>query len=280
MDTRREAAQIQKHFSRWNVNVGEAIVYYRFDVDNSVYDRVYDEGFRKYRKGVRIAILWVDQMEAVEDYSPEGRRPTQRIRLAVAARNMYEAGVSVTEVHGNRLQDSSPSEVWRVDRLHDLFYYDGRFYEVSGFQIRGRVQGEDVVMGITGIESFSADDANLDFQPGQVVVPLPPIPGPSLFSIVVTPDTTNSFNYFLNVVDDPLHHVDWDYGDGTSEENVLARETVEHCYDEAGHYTVTAYCHRETITAEVAVAPGPGYGLGQYGIIQPYGGYTPEATPT
>ena len=121
---------------------------------NSAYDRVYDEGFRKYHTGVRIPILWVDQMEAVEDYSPEGRRPTQRCRLACAARSMYEAGISITEVHGNRLQDGSPSEVWRRDRMHDIFYYDGRFYEISGFQIRGRVQGEDVIIGITGVETL------------------------------------------------------------------------------------------------------------------------------
>jgi hypothetical protein len=167
MDTRREAAQIMKHFGRYHDDIGEAITYFRFNADASAYDRVYDEGFRKYHTGVRIPILWVDQMEAVEDYSPEGRRPTQRCRLAVAARAMYEAGVSITEVHGNRLQDSSPSRTWREDRMHDLFYYDGRFYEVSGFQIRGRVQGEDVIIGITGIESFYADDANLDFLPSQ-----------------------------------------------------------------------------------------------------------------
>jgi hypothetical protein len=116
-------------------------------------------------------------MEAVEDYTAEGRRPTQRCRLAISARCVYEAGISITEVHGNRLQDSSPSETWRRDRMHDIFYYDGRFYEVSGFQIRGRVQGEDVIIGVTGIESFQADDMNLDVFPGQVPTPIPPTGG-------------------------------------------------------------------------------------------------------
>ena len=171
MDARREALQIQKQFGRYHDDIGEAIIYFRFDADTSRYDRVYDEGFRRYHTGIRIAILWVDQMEAVEDYAPEGRRPTQRIRLAIASRNVYESGISVTEVHGNRLQDSSPSETWRRDRLSDIFWYDDRFYEVSGFQIRGRVQGEDVIIGITGIETFPEDDMNLDFPPGQLVIP-------------------------------------------------------------------------------------------------------------
>jgi hypothetical protein len=171
MDTRREANQIQKHFMRHHTDIGEAIIYFRFDADVSEYDRVYDEGFRKYHTGVRVPILWVDQMEAVEDYSPEGRRPTQRCRLACAARSIYEAGISITEVHGNRLQDPPSLGSWRRDRMHDVFYYDGRFYEVSGFQIRGRVQGEDVIIGVTGIESFPSDDMNLDFPPGELVAP-------------------------------------------------------------------------------------------------------------
>ena len=169
MDARREARQIWKHFGRYHDTIGESIIYYRFDADNSTYDQVYDEGFRKYHTGVRIPILWVDQMEAVEDYAPEGRRPTQRIRLAVSAREIYEAGVSPTEVHDNRLTDTSPSETWREDRMHDIFYYDNRFYEVSAFQIRGRVKGEDVIIGLTGIETFPGDDAILDFLPGMVV---------------------------------------------------------------------------------------------------------------
>jgi hypothetical protein len=169
MESRREANQILKHFKRYQKDVGEALIYYRFDADTSAYDSVYDEGFRKYHHGIRIPILWIDQMEAVEDYTPEGRRPTQRMRCAVSSRDMYEAGVSVTEVHGNQLTDTSPSEIWRRDRMHDLYYYDNRFWEVSGFQIRGRIKGEDVIVGITGIETFPDDDMVLDEIPGSVV---------------------------------------------------------------------------------------------------------------
>jgi hypothetical protein len=171
MEARREIREIWKHFDRYHRDIGEALIYFRFDADTSNYDRVYDEGFRHYHQGHRMPILWVDQMEAVEDYAPEGRRPTQRIRLAVSSLAMHECGISITEVHGNRLQDSSPSEIWRRDRMHDLFYYDGRYYEISGFQIRGRVQSEDVIIGLTGIETFPADDMILDFPPGELVAP-------------------------------------------------------------------------------------------------------------
>lgn len=168
MDTRREVRQIWKHFDRHHDTIGEALIYFRFDADDSHYDTVYDEGYRRYHKGKVIPILWVDQQEATEDYSPEGRRPTQRLRCAVSAKNMYEAGFSVTETHGNRVYDTSPSDIWRRDRLHDMCYYDGRYWEISAYQIRGRAKGEDVVIGVTAIESFAADDMSFDFPPGTV----------------------------------------------------------------------------------------------------------------
>ena len=168
MDTRREVREIWRHFDRYQDDIGEACVYFKFDAVNSKYDDVYDEGGRRYEPGIRIPILWVDQSEASEDYSPEGRRPTQRVRLAVSARELHGAGISVTEAHGNRLTDGSPSLVWRYDRAHDIMYYDGRYYEVSAFQIRGRAKGEDVIIGITGIEAFPADDLLFDFQPGSI----------------------------------------------------------------------------------------------------------------
>jgi len=185
MDVRREARQIWKHFDSYTTDIGESLVYFKFDATLSAYDRVYDEGYRKYDKGVKIPILWVDQSEATEDYAPEGRRPTQRLRLAVSAFKLHEAGISVTEAHGNRLTDGSPSLVWRYDRVHDIMYYDGRYYEVSSFQIRGRVKGEDVIIGITGIETYPSDDMMFDFAPGLPILP----------PVVVTPTSYGQAPY-------------------------------------------------------------------------------------
>lgn len=169
MDARREVRQIWKHMGRYQDSIGEACVYFVFDADSSHYDTVYDEGYRRYKIGFPLKILWVDQSESPEDYAPEGRRPTQRIRLAVSARDMYEGGVSITEVHGNRIQDIHPAQGWFEDRMHDVLYYDGRYYEVSAFVLKGRVKGEDVVVGVTGIETYVGDELSLDFAPGSVV---------------------------------------------------------------------------------------------------------------
>jgi hypothetical protein len=174
MDTRREVREIFKHFTRYERDMGETVIYYAFDAELSNYDRVYDEGYRRYRQGIRIPFLWVDQSEAPEDYAPEGRRPTQRLRIAVSALRLFEAGISVSEAHGNRLGDVSPSTVWRYDRNHDIMLYDSRYYEVASYNIRGRVKGEDVIIGLTGIETFPSDDMIFDFTPGSPA----PAPGP------------------------------------------------------------------------------------------------------
>jgi hypothetical protein len=54
-------------------------------------------------------------------------------------------------------------------------YYDNRYYEVSAFQIRGRAKGEDVIIGITGIETYPSDDMLFDFQPGSIVPEVNPL---------------------------------------------------------------------------------------------------------
>lgn len=77
IDTRREAAHVEKEFGRYQAKIGESVVWFVFDAYNSQYSGTYDEGGRKYLPGVLVPILWVDQIEAPEQYVPEGRRPVQ-----------------------------------------------------------------------------------------------------------------------------------------------------------------------------------------------------------
>lgn len=177
IDSRREARQIARQFNRFHNTIGEGMLWFMFDAKNSAYDRVYDEGYRKYEPARKVPLLWVDQQEAPADYSPEGRRPTQRLRCAVSAMALWEAGIDVTETHGNALNDTSPSTVWRKDRVNDIIYYGEHFYAISGFQIKGRVKDQDVIIGITGIEMFPGDEFNLDIAPADWFPPVTPAQG-------------------------------------------------------------------------------------------------------
>lgn len=164
IDTRREAQHVFKELSRYQNKVGEAVIWFKFDLESS-YDDVYDEGGKNYLPGVAVPVLWIDQIEDVETYSAEGRRPTQRIRFACSARTINETGIDATEAHGGRLWDTKPeSKPWWDDRLNDIIYYDGRYYEISNFQIKDRMR-QDIIIGVSGIETQPSDERVFDLFP-------------------------------------------------------------------------------------------------------------------
>jgi len=171
IDLRREQTHIFKEFDRYQRKVGESVVWFKFDVDTSEYDDVYNEGGKFYRPGILVPCLWVDEVEDMETYQDVGRRPTQRIRLAVSARTMNEVTVGAVEVHGAREQDTKPDAPWYDDRLNDIFWYSGRWYAVSNFQVKGRMRG-DTTVGVSGIETMLEDDRLWDLFPGTQ----PPLP--------------------------------------------------------------------------------------------------------
>lgn len=171
IDTRREAAHIFKEFDRYQAKIGESVVWFRFDTTNSTYSGTYDEGGRAYLTGVNVPILWVDQIEASEQYQPEGKRPVQGLRFAASAKAISEIGMSDREAHGHRVWDAGLiNQNWFDDRSNDLCYYNGRYYEISNYQIRGRAR-EDVIIGITCTETYPEDEYNFDFPPAGLPVP-------------------------------------------------------------------------------------------------------------
>lgn len=169
IDMRRETHHIWREMGRMQNTIGEAIVWFLFDTTTS-HDRVYDEGGRDYLPGVLVPVLWIDQIEDVERYAAEGRRPTMRLRTAASAHAIYETIGKNVEAHGGRVWDTRPvtNKPWFDDRLNDVLFYDGRFYEVSNYQIRGRAQESDVVIGISGIETDGVDERLWDLFPANI----------------------------------------------------------------------------------------------------------------
>lgn len=177
LDLRREMVHIWDEYQRFQDIIGEEIIWFRFDTENSQYDDVYDETGRTYLTGVRLNVLWVDQIEDPEQYNPEGgRRPQQRFRFAISARHLRERGISTQEAHGRTLdiykrpaaappQYGRPKMPWFDDRLNDVVYYDKRFYAISNFQIRGRGKYDDVIIGVSALEFIPDDEAIWDLFP-------------------------------------------------------------------------------------------------------------------
>jgi hypothetical protein len=178
IDTRREIAHIQREFQRRQCETGEAVIWFMFDPDRTTYDDVYDEGFRRYKRGISVPGMWFDQGEAPEQYTAEGRRTVVTLRFAVGARTITEVGIGILEAHGHRVYDKGLiKDTFFDDRLNDIVYYDGRFWEVTNFQIRGRYR-EDTILGVTCTETYPEDEYTFDFPPAFRPTALPPQPQP------------------------------------------------------------------------------------------------------
>ena len=176
IDVRREQHYIWKQYTGYGRIMGEDVLWLKFDPVNSRWDDVYDEGGLTYEKPIRVPVLWVDQIEDPEQYSGEGRRPTQRFRCAVSSFALRQRGIDTTEAHGQGpkyddrpappipAQYGRPTTAWYKDRLNDIVYYDSRLYGISNFQIRGRTPQGDVIVGISGLE-MQPDDFLTDTFP-------------------------------------------------------------------------------------------------------------------
>ena len=176
VDPRRELAYVWKQYNAYYDIVGEEVVWFKFDTIQTRYDDIYDEGMRTYKTGIRIPAMWVDQIEDPEQYSAEGRRPTKRLRFAVSSRSLQERGIPVFDAHGRRIydepptkpdpaQDGRPASPWLDDRLNDIVFYDGRFWAISDFQVRGRAKEQDMVIGVSSIEIDPRDENIWDLFP-------------------------------------------------------------------------------------------------------------------
>lgn len=178
MDARRELGLIRKHYRQYQREYGESVVWYEFDrlgsnVNNdSVYDDVYDEGVggvggRRYLEGVTIPVLMVTEQEDQKRAIPEGRQPVELTNLIISVEDMRSAGVS------------DPFEY--KHHLNDIFLYDGRYFSVVTYRVRGRLR-DDVVLVVEGIEIYINQE--MPYDPGPAPMEVVSLPWPASFPSV------------------------------------------------------------------------------------------------
>ena len=173
MDARRELAHIRKLYREHTRNYGESIVYFEYLTATSPasvgsqYDDVYDEGIagtggRKYGTGITIPVLSIAENEDQKRAIPEGRQPVQTISLVASIEDMRSAGIA------------NPFEYQR--HLNDMFLYDGRYYGVSTYKVRGRAH-DDILVLLDGYEIYVNQD--MPFDPGPSPMSTQSLPWPS-----------------------------------------------------------------------------------------------------
>jgi hypothetical protein len=163
MDVRRELDLITRHFRKHHEVSGETVVWYEFlplgsASVNSIYDDVYDEGVpgtggRQYKSGVVIPILLGSENEDQKRAIPEGRQPVQTMNIFMSIRDMRDAGISYAWEYKNH--------------LNDIFVYDGRYYSVYDYRVRGRLR-DDVFVLVSGQEVFLNQEFINDPGPSQL----------------------------------------------------------------------------------------------------------------
>jgi hypothetical protein len=158
MELRRELDLINKHFRNHFNKVGETVVYYeflKFSEQGSVYDDIYDEGSpsqngKKYKPGVVLPALLASEAEDFKRSIPEGRQMVQNISLFIPIKDMRDAGIS---------------NPWEYQpHLNDMFSYDGRFYGIYQYRVRGRLRDEVFVL-IEGNEIYVDQEMVNDLGP-------------------------------------------------------------------------------------------------------------------
>ncbi len=155
MDTRRELAEIRRVGFEWyQSTLGEGVLWYEFDAENSRFGSVFEEGGRTYAKGVGVPVLWVIENEDDETNPPEGGRYSPTLRFAVDIAQLRRAGVS----------DVLDSE----RHQNDIVLYHRTLWTVNSFQIRGRMGGHSVIIGVECERVSPDEDFIFDNIPGDL----------------------------------------------------------------------------------------------------------------
>lgn len=173
MDVRRELGLIRKQHRHHTRNYGESIVYFEFLPATSPaslgtqYDDVYDEGIagvggRRYATGVVVPVVRAEETEDQRRAIPEGRQPVQTLQITATIEDFRSAGIS------------DPYEYQR--HLNDVFLYDGRYYGISMYRVRGRAS-DDVLVLLSGFEIYINQE--MPFDPGPSSMSVQNLPWPS-----------------------------------------------------------------------------------------------------
>lgn len=159
MDTRVELDLIRKHYREYSRHAGEHVVWYEFlpfgaaaSASGSYFDHVYDEGIsgtggRKYKNGVVVPVLMITETEDQKRSIPEGRQPVEVVNFVASIDEFRRAGIT------------DPFEY--KQHLNDLFIYDGRYFTVTSYKVRGRAR-DDIIIVVEGLEIYMNQEYPFD----------------------------------------------------------------------------------------------------------------------
>jgi len=134
--------------------VGESVVWWEYDAVLSEYDHVYDEPgleeTRAWRPSILVPVQYVNVTEAGRQNQSSGRRVANTLRLAVSVRVLRDVGLSAPQ--DNRRH------------LNDMLLYANRLWAINDYDVRGRINRDSVMVGVSATE-IKSDDMPFDVLP-------------------------------------------------------------------------------------------------------------------
>lgn len=161
MDLRSEANNIRKQYRSYQSYAGESVTWYEHKPlanaasAGSYYDDVYDEGVmgaggKSFKKGVTVPVLMITESEDTKRAIPEGRQPVEIVNLVASVLDFRDAGIETVFEY--------------KQHLNDMFLYDGRYFSVMSYRIRGRLR-DDILVVVEGLEVYVNQEMPFDTGP-------------------------------------------------------------------------------------------------------------------
>jgi hypothetical protein len=173
MDLRSEANNIRKQYRSYQSYAGESVVWYEHSPlanaasAGSYYDDVYDEGAiggggKSFKTGITVPILMITESEDTKRAIPEGRQPVEIVNLVASVSDFRDAGIETVFEY--------------KQHLNDMFLYDGRYFSVMSYRVRGRLR-DDILVVVEGLEVYLNQE--MPFDPGPTAYAVKNYPWPT-----------------------------------------------------------------------------------------------------
>lgn len=178
MDLRAEANNIRKQYRSYQSYAGESIVWYEYSPlanaasAGSYYDDVYDEGAiggggKSFKTGITVPVLMITESEDTKRAIPEGRQPIEIVNLVASVSDFRDAGIETVFEY--------------KQHLNDMFLYDGRYFSVMSYRIRGRLR-DDILVVVEGLEVYVNQE--MPFDPGPASYAVKNYPWPTKLPLI------------------------------------------------------------------------------------------------
>lgn len=133
-----ETNSIRNGLVGWQRNVGDTILYYRYDGPNSYIHPVYDEPIETglaWKAPINMPVIHVVHFENERDIQAEGEYSNDTATVTAAYEMLRRAGLSHLDVS-------------TLNYLNDRFIYDDKVFKVLQISVLGQINARDVIASI------------------------------------------------------------------------------------------------------------------------------------